>query len=122
MTWEHCIASANRAIELKKMDAAEEWLRDAMKEAEAAGPHSEQYIKAADLLAQILMDQSKFKDAETLLLKLTQSKTKALGANSEETVKTVQQLANAYYAQAKYPQAEATSLSVLGSYLSMHGE
>jgi len=104
---------AEEAILGGNLGLAEDLLWYALQEADKFGPTSQEMMTTGDRLAEVLMDQQKFTDAEEVLLRLAEMKNQVLGPADESTGKTMLKLAAAYYAQQKFRQAEPFALSAL---------
>lgn len=121
MSWLTYMASADQAVRKGNFEVAEGHLWDALQAAEQYGSMSREIMQTGDKLADVLLQQSKFADAEDLLLRLAELKTQAVGASAPETGQTMLQLGGLYYAQGKYSQAEPFALGALRVMEGAHG-
>lgn len=115
------MAAADKAVQQGNLPVAEYLLWEALKLAEYFGPESAQVMDTAQRLGDILLRQSKFQDAEDLLLRLAQMLGSATGSGAAANAETLLKLAELYYAQGKYEQAEPFGLRALRTYETMYG-
>lgn len=122
MSWQQQMKSVDKAMHQGNLQAAEYLLWDALKMAEQFGPQSSHLTETAQRLGDVLLRQSKFKDAEDLLLRLAQMQGGETVNAAVNTAETLLKLAELYYAQGKYSQAEPFGMRALRCYESTYGE
>lgn len=119
MTWQQQMTNAEKALQQGDLNASEYLYWEALRLAEPFGPASAQLTETAQKLTDVLLRQSKFQDAEDLLLRLAQSL--GDGTPSLNTASTLLKLAEVYYATTRYERAEPFGLNALSIYESIYG-
>lgn len=121
MAWNERIDAGRSALARADYPNAEYQLWEALREAEVFGGESDQMIESAELLADCLMQMTKYEDAEQLMLGLADIQSRRLGASNVRTARTLVMLAELYYAKGEYARAEPFAQSGLKCYESTLG-
>ncbi|HEY9713091.1 MAG TPA: tetratricopeptide repeat protein [Chroococcales cyanobacterium] len=122
MNWQQQMSAADNALAQGNLPVAEYLFWQALKLAESFGPYSAQMTETAERLSDVLVRQSKFAEAEDLLLRLAevvnsgQMQNRSGGSAKQRSANTMLKLAEVLYAQGKYDRAEPFGLSALKAY------
>lgn len=106
MTYRNFKRSAEEAVSNKDYDAAEKAWSAALKEAEQFAVDDPRLVQAIDSLADVLINQERFVEAEELLKRSIEIKKGQLGPDHVETAGSLQRLADAFAASNKVSEAE----------------
>lgn len=121
MSWQQHMQSADTAAAQGNLPAAEHFYWEALQSAEQFGGESAEVAETAGRLGDVLVRQSKYSDAEDLLLRLAQVTSRPAGPGNIGNANTLLKLAEIYYSQGKYDKAEPFGLTALRSYEIAHG-
>jgi len=116
MNWQTQMNSADSAVAQGNLPVAEYLYWEALKLAEAFGANSPQLVDTAERLGNVLLRQSKFDEAEDLLLRLAEIVGSNRAMPATRSANTLLKLAEVYYSQGKYDRAEPFAMRALQSY------
>ena len=104
--WETHIAAGVSAYKQGRYAEAEQWLRDAVKEAEAVKPQDLRLARSLNDLGVVYYAQGKYAEAVPLYERALVIQGKILGREHPDVALTLNNLAALYHAQGKYYKAE----------------
>ena len=104
--WDEYLSNGAKAYEQRRYSEAEQWLQDALREAERFRPNDSRLATTLDDLAEVYRAQGKFAEAAPLYERSMAIREKAVGPEHSDLVGTLNGLADLYRAQGKFAEAE----------------